>query len=59
LEARRNARAPRRDRKPEVLVGTVFCLASSDADLITGQTVNDADLITGQTVNVDGGKFMP
>jgi NAD(P)-dependent dehydrogenase (short-subunit alcohol dehydrogenase family) len=48
LEAQRNARALRRDQKLEDLVGTVFFLASSDADFITGQAVN-----------VDGGKFTP
>jgi NAD(P)-dependent dehydrogenase (short-subunit alcohol dehydrogenase family) len=41
-------RAIKREEKPEDLVGTVFFLASPDADFISGQTIN-----------VDGGKQMP
>jgi NAD(P)-dependent dehydrogenase (short-subunit alcohol dehydrogenase family) len=40
-------RCIKRDEKPEDLVGTVFFLASPDADFISGQTIN-----------VDGGKHM-
>lgn len=47
LEAQRNGRALKRDEQAEDLVGTVFFLASPDADFITGQTIN-----------VDGGKNM-
>lgn len=40
LEAQRNGRALKRDERAEDLVGGVFSLASSDADFITGQTIN-------------------
>jgi NAD(P)-dependent dehydrogenase (short-subunit alcohol dehydrogenase family) len=40
-------RAIKREEKPDDLVGTVFFLASTDSDFISGQTVN-----------VDGGKHM-
>lgn len=42
-----DARAIKREERPEDLVGAVFFLASPDADFISGQTVN-----------VDGGKHM-
>lgn len=47
LEAQRTARAIKRDEVPEDLVGTVFFLASPDADFLSGQMLN-----------VDGGKTM-
>lgn len=48
LDAQRKARPLQRDDVPEDLVGPTFFLASPDADLVSGQTLN-----------VDGGKFMP
>ena len=47
VEAQVKARAIQRDEKGEDLVGTVFFLASPDADFMSGQTLN-----------VDGGKHM-
>jgi NAD(P)-dependent dehydrogenase (short-subunit alcohol dehydrogenase family) len=47
LEKQVAARALTREEKPEDLVGSVFFLASPEADFITGQTLN-----------VDGGKHM-
>jgi len=47
LQARREARAFKRDQHPADLVGTVLFLASADSDFITGQTIN-----------VDGGTWM-
>lgn len=40
LEKRRNERPLKRDEYPEDLAGTVFFLASPDADFITGQIIN-------------------
>jgi NAD(P)-dependent dehydrogenase (short-subunit alcohol dehydrogenase family) len=47
IEAQRHARAIQRDEVPEDLAGTVFFLASPDADFMSGQILN-----------VDGGKQM-
>lgn len=47
LQAQIEARAIQREETGEDLVGTVFFLASTDADFISGQTIN-----------VDGGKHM-
>ena len=47
LESQRNGRALERDQNAEDLVGPVFFLASTEADFITGQTLD-----------VDGGMFM-
>jgi NAD(P)-dependent dehydrogenase (short-subunit alcohol dehydrogenase family) len=47
LAKARNARALKRDEQAEDLVGTVFFLASPDADFLTGQIIN-----------VDGGSHM-
>lgn len=47
IESQRNGRAVKRDQHAADLVGPVFFLASTDADFITGQTLN-----------VDGGMFM-
>jgi NAD(P)-dependent dehydrogenase (short-subunit alcohol dehydrogenase family) len=47
IKAQVKARAIQRDEKGEDLVGTVFFLASPDADFMSGQTLN-----------VDGGKHM-
>ena len=47
VKAQVKARAIQRDEKGEDLVGTVFFLASPDADFMSGQTLN-----------VDGGKHM-
>jgi len=47
LQARRDARALKRDQHPADLVGTVLFLACADSDFITGQTIN-----------VDGGTWM-
>lgn len=47
IESQRQARALQRDQHSTDLVGPVFFLASTDADFITGQTLN-----------VDGGAFM-
>jgi NAD(P)-dependent dehydrogenase (short-subunit alcohol dehydrogenase family) len=47
IEAQVKARAIQRDEKGEDLVGTVFFLASPDADFMSGQTLN-----------VDGGEHM-
>jgi len=48
VQAQVKARAIPRDETGEDLVGTVFFLASPDADFMSGQTLN-----------VDGGKHMP
>ena len=47
IESQNKARCIKREEKGEDLVGTVFFLASPDADFISGQTIN-----------VDGGKHM-
>lgn len=47
IESQRDGRALKRDQHAADLVGPVFFLASTDADFITGQTLN-----------VDGGMFM-
>lgn len=47
LAKARNARALKRDEQADDLVGTVFFLASPDADFLTGQIIN-----------VDGGSHM-
>jgi 3-oxoacyl-[acyl-carrier protein] reductase len=47
IEAQVKARSIQRNETGEDLVGTVFFLASPDADFMTGQTLN-----------VDGGKYM-
>jgi NAD(P)-dependent dehydrogenase (short-subunit alcohol dehydrogenase family) len=47
LEEQIKARAIKREEVPEDLVGSIFFLASPDADFISGQTLN-----------VDGGKHM-